>query len=239
MVKTKTTPRKEQRCPMCTFTCVDIERMKEQIVRCGLKEMEKKSFVCEECSFATTSASNLLRHTRRRHSAEHTAQPGLSHEGGNLSTEREDEESWKDNDPGDLASILGDVSDSDNGEDNNDSAGVEPDVEAIPDPTVRKLTRPDKVFTFKRAPEKLSPKDPRNRIPQKLPRVERPPTNLHQIPKVLKAVASVSTQTKPVVQNHVVWKTTRYTEGDKEIGLVEMQETETFCGVCGATKLDN
>ncbi|XP_060064085.1 uncharacterized protein LOC132564506 [Ylistrum balloti] len=234
MVKTKTTHRKEQKCPMCAFTSVDIERMKEHILMCGLKEMEKKSFVCEECPFATTSASNLLRHTKRRHSVEQTAQPGPSREGGSYSTVREEEDSWKDNDPGDLASILGDVSDSDNGEDHDESAaGEEPDVEAIPDPTVRKHTRPDQVFTPKRAPEKLSPKDPRNCIPQKVPRVERPPTNLHQVPRVSKAMASVSTQTKPVIERHVVWKTTRYTEGDREIELVEMHETETSCGVCG------
>ncbi|XP_021360087.1 transcription factor HIVEP3-like [Mizuhopecten yessoensis] len=237
MVKTKTTPRKEQRCPMCAFTCGDMEKMKEHFVNCGLREMEKKSYTCEMCQFATTTASNLVRHGKRKHSTEQSEKPGSSAEVGSQQADKDEGDSWRDTDPGDLASIIGHVSDSDDDDDNGDDHSVdeEPNLTAVPDPAVRKPTRPEQVFTPKQVSAKLSPKDLRNCIPQKVPRINRPPANVHQAPKAVMTVArSVSSQTTPVVQRRVVWKTTKYTEGDRQIEIVEMEETESFCGVCGA-----
>ncbi|XP_069138835.1 uncharacterized protein [Argopecten irradians] len=232
MVKTKTTPRKEQRCPMCTFTCTDMDFMKTHIVQCGMREMEKKSFICDICQFATTSTSNLLRHAKRRHSTE---QAGPSADKDDQQSDIDDEESWRDNDPGDLSSIIGNVSDSDVECNEEPSVPKVQNAPANPDPTVRKRTRPDHVFAPKRDAEKFGPKDPKNCVSQKVPRIDRPPANVHQTRKpTVTTSRSVHVQTSSVVQRQVVWKTTKYTEGERDIEIVEMTETESFCGVCGA-----
>ena len=59
----KTTPRKEQKCPMCKFRSFDLEVMKKHITDCGLRQLERR-YICdrEDCDFATNKLGNLTRH---------------------------------------------------------------------------------------------------------------------------------------------------------------------------------
>ena len=75
MALTKTThrkresnkPKKEQKCPMCPFRTADSEVMRDHLVQCGLRKMEK-ALKCNECEYVTDKSGNLSRHQIRRHS---------------------------------------------------------------------------------------------------------------------------------------------------------------------------
>ena len=55
-----------------------------------------------------------------------------------------------------------------------------------------------------------------------------PTKELPDVPTILKEIMSVGVQTELVRKKKVVWKSTRYQEGQKEIEIVEMDEIEYF-----------
>ena len=63
MPLTKTTPRKQTKCPMCSFKTWDMDELKNHLGECGLGQIQKR-FRCDECSYSTNKNANLIK-TRR------------------------------------------------------------------------------------------------------------------------------------------------------------------------------
>ncbi|PJE78499.1 hypothetical protein CI610_02563 [invertebrate metagenome] len=224
MVKTKTTPVKQ--CPMCSFRANNMDDMRKHILECGLETMERKTLTCPDCSYKTFRAANMNRH-RKRHtdndrSAPKAVEQSLEEDRPSTSSQapavQTDVESWKAQDPGDL---LGEISESSEGnglssEDEGDSLLV--------GRTIRRPTRPEPVRAPKRKSEtatsvKPHPKDPINMVP--MPVVSTAPSA-----KKTCTYVNVATQTEqePPASRRTVTKTTRYSEGGRDIQIVEFFE---------------
>ncbi|XP_069107411.1 uncharacterized protein [Argopecten irradians] len=244
MAKTKTTPVKK--CPMCTFRTANIDDMKEHILKCGIETMEKKTLSCPKCSYKTFRPTNMTRH-QKRHDAtgdvpkaagkslntalssknSPKAQPSTSGALSKAHSPETDVESWKGQDPGDL---LGEVSDSSVVHDDSSSE----DDCLLAGRAIRKPTRPIPVMAPKR---RVDPKDPINMVP--LPVVSKKLRS--SIPTQTDFErADASTQTDPYepelkqqsVNRKTVTKTTRYSDNDRDVELVE------YCEFFGAEALD-
>lgn len=246
MVNTKVTPRKDPKCPMCPFRSADKEAMRAHLVVCGMNKMER-TYKCASYDYATDKNSNLQRH-KKRHVV---AVSSESTEPRKESTEDE----WMRSDPGNLEDILGvSLSEQEKSESSSSSSDESENEEPELDPTIRKPTTPEPVCAPKRksCEEKQSSSVKDSIVkqwqsgPQKIAKICRPPQfqppAMNQVstlkdsesstptpPKEPKSsVTRVSTgvQTDPLRNRRVVWKTTKYQEGDRQIEIVEMDETE-------------
>lgn len=248
MAKTKVTPRKEPKCPMCPFRSSVTEAMRAHIVLCGMRKMEM-ALKCDQCDYVTNKSGNLQRH-KKRHSVSKELK-GDQH--------KDDQEEWLRSDPGSLDNILGefesDASPSSVGHKDSESSSSSSDEdENKTDPTVRKQTTPGPVFAPKRKfSEQISDKSAKELVkskwesgPQKVPKISHPPQFRQPVLKdhsisfgtePVKVVVpivpeknaeriSIASQTEAARSRRVVWKTTRYQEGDRQIEIVEMDETE-------------
>ncbi|KAK3107919.1 hypothetical protein FSP39_025200 [Pinctada imbricata] len=96
MPKTKLTPVKKYRCPICSIGFVEEKAWSDHLIICGREKMEKQSFVCTEdgCGYATSKKSDLNRHIKRKHAANEVAHD-------------DSESNWEEQDPGELSDIVG------------------------------------------------------------------------------------------------------------------------------------
>lgn len=125
---TKTTTKKEFKCPMCPVKTYNLGAMKEHLASCGLQKMEKR-YTCTAgtCTYRTNRLANLNRH-RKRHDE---------------TKAKESDGEWAKNDPGNLSDILGDLS---TDTDADVTQGISSSFTGCDYIPVRKPTRPAKVF---------------------------------------------------------------------------------------------
>ncbi|KAK3103800.1 hypothetical protein FSP39_021992 [Pinctada imbricata] len=236
--QTKTTPRKERKCPMCPFKTIDMENMKEHLAICGLKQMEKR-FLCSkpDCNYATNKSSNLSRHLKR-------------HSDSDATVPQSDGE-WRRSDPGNLSDVIGDVSaDVSGDESDTEDRGNDADIRVIEatvpaDPTMRKRTAPTPVYYPKRMTSGTQ-SDLENDVGEPVitrPAIERPTlelpprhamhppliplgdnSRLYRPPVALTLTTSSGTQTEPIQKRKVTWVITKWQEGDKNVEKIEMVE---------------
>lgn len=282
---TKTTPRKDPKCPMCPFRTPDTEAMKAHLVLCGMNKMEK-ALKCDHCDYRTEKSGNLKRHMKR-HNMKTVMFKDVENDKGQEKEEKleSDNEDWEKSDPGNLVELLGEsesiskdsssyeTSDSSDNESidhkkievghkvQEESRKVVVDKTEKTDPTVRIKTNPPPVFTPNKdlsrakSAKVMSLRDKLKarwrlapfKVPKvSRPRIIRPNTPLAKTPSTSKIDstvqpvdisaykepdasverASIGVQTEIPKTRRVVWKTTRYQEGDRQIEIVEMEETE-------------
>ena len=247
MPLTKTTQRKQTKCPMCPFKTWDIDELKNHLGECGLRQVQRR-FHCDECSYSTNKNANLMRH-KKRHS-------------------QEDQESAKctvvSPCPSDEQILIGDISEESDGDElspeESETEGTtefpkktqkefeRPSHEKFSDVevgrTIRKSTDPTPVQVPKRkigdekfqstlkktvkAVSKSLPKPKISRPSQMIdevfklgrPQIERVP--MLETPQVTSKVhAGVQTA---MTKRKVVWTTARWKEGDRDMERVEMIE---------------
>ena len=133
---TKTTPRKELKCPMCPYTTLDLGLMKEHLAECGIEKLEKR-YSCSKdgCNYTTNRLANLNRHQRRHEETK----------------SKESDGDWAQNDPGNLSDILGGQSTDSDVDAAKKTSTSSAGSDFVP---IRKPTQPAKVFVPPQKPKK-------------------------------------------------------------------------------------
>ena len=259
MPQTKLTPRKEHKCPMCTFKSFDMGEITKHITECGLRQMEKK-YPCDraECSFTTNKLGNLNRH-RKRHLEldQQKASTSCSLSNASPSKKRKEtiltesalssvlekskgskdaaegrklsDDDWENADPGDLHSILGELSETESEKEVHSS----------------RETGESKAESEIPKGEKLSAVDEAPKDPLQVGRILRKPTSPMPVltPKrkefvpssirvpsrsTIKRPYSMENGTQTDVRNvrKVEWTITKWREGDKDFEHIVMIEED-------------
>ncbi|XP_061196004.1 uncharacterized protein LOC133204279 [Saccostrea echinata] len=235
MPLTKLTPRKESKCPMCRFKTYDMAEMTRHITECGLKHIERK-FSCdrEDCNFTTNKMGNLTRHKKRQEGQNDDVRQITSSHYKNQKSDKEtasesspsadcndknstsqdagegkaiSDEEWIDADPGDLRSILGDVSETDN-EREEDPNAKQVNEDANIGRIFRKPTTPMPIF----APKRKNPLVASSGLPAR-PLVRKP------------QVCVTGTQTERKIRR-VEWTITKWREGERDFEHIVMIEED-------------
>lgn len=217
----------------------------KHITECGLKQMDKK-YLCDrvECSFSTNKLGNLNRHKKRHFDLEQqkvttslsnasqsdngkemgmteSALPSVSEkpngskdtiEGRKLS-----DDDWENADPGDLRSILGEISETESEAEVTvirKDEKLSAEAEAAKNPlhvgrVLRKPTSPIPVTT----PKRKEPLSSSTGVPAR-PIIKRP------------HLTETGTQTEGRSVHKVEWTITKWKEGDKDIEHIVMIEED-------------
>ncbi|XP_062572639.1 uncharacterized protein LOC134234574 [Saccostrea cucullata] len=226
MAKTKVTPGKCRKCPMCTYMARTEEDYKSHVVQCAMR-----TFNCTFCSYSSNKEINVKRHEKRAHLGlieepiKLDGRPDERREATcNESVEKDEEESgeeWLKQDYGDVIGTLFTDS-SDNEEEAKDSPSQK-EEKAINDKllegrVVRKQTAPTK------------PHIPKTKIPQSTskPEVEGTQESKCESCKRKRFMVDIGTQTE--AGEKTIMRSTkrvkRFREGDIDIEEVVEEKTE-------------
>lgn len=238
----KMTQRKEQKCPMCSFRSNNPAVMSTHLVKCGHEQMSRK-FNCSKCDYTALTRSNLNRHYKKCHAGDkqHQEQSRQQEESCQSGADQQEQnaskpDNWEACDPGDLAEVIGIVSDSESCtstvESRKDDQPRAEETVAPPFlPVIRKPTRPNPVFAPKRPFNTTGLESPQEDMQRK---VGRSHETAQSIPTGddIRGRISAAVQTDPLTHKRTVWKTTRYIEDDRDIEIVEMDEYDVLCSEC-------
>ncbi|XP_056001584.1 uncharacterized protein LOC125656620 [Ostrea edulis] len=219
MPQTKLTPRKEHKCPMCRFRSFDMVEITKHITECGLKQMDQKKYLCDrvECSFSTNKLWNLNRHKKRNFDLEQQKVTTSLSNASQSDNGKEMDDDWENADPGDLRSILGEISETESEAEvtvirKDEKLSAEAEAAKNPLHVGRVLRKPTSLIPVT-TPKRKEPLSSSTGVPAR-PIIKRP------------HLTETGTQTEGRSVHRVEWTITKWKEGNKDIEHIVMIEED-------------